>query len=125
MDLAPEGDNAFAAYLQKREGEGKEDLRVVLLADVAKLSEWETVEVTVTFTLANGGKKTLKGTLGGGGEDAYQLFRRVTAAGAGYRAAEGCALFGQVITGIPVGDYTGVTVTMTADGRQIFTASSK
>ena len=62
-----------------------------------------------TFELAEGGTKTLTRVLGGAGNQ-YSLYKSITAAGETYTAAEGCAIFGNVITDIPVDAYTALTI---------------
>lgn len=115
--------NAFAAYLQTKENGGNaQDLRVVLVANLNKLPAVESATVKITFTLADGGEKTLTRTLGGESSD-YELYRSITAAGETYTACEGCAIFGNIITGIPEGAYTHVAVTITAGGETLLAAS--
>ncbi len=105
-------EDAFSAYYQVREGDSEHDLRVLLVANVNKLPRVESVTVKVVFDLVGGGTKTITGVLGGESSN-YTLYRQVTAAGAVYTAAEGCAIFGHVVTGIPDGAYSNVTVTIT------------
>ena len=116
----------FAAYLQEKDSDtaGCKDLRVILVANLKNLSDCAAAEVKITFTLAEGGSKTLVKTLGGTSSD-YTLYRSITAGEDRYTAAEGCGIFGNIITGIPVGAYTGITVTVTdiASGTELFTAS--
>lgn len=124
-DVELNAEDNFGAYLQTRENGDTHDMRVVLVANVDRLSAVEAVDVSIEFTLENGAKKTFKGTLGGS-NNTYSLYYNVTAAGATYRAADGCALFGNVITGIPNGAYTSMTVTITESGTSnvLFTAGN-
>ena len=109
--------DTVSAYLQTKPAtdengalvKGFEDLRIVLVADVAKLAEIKTATVTITFELAEGGTKTLTRVLGGAGNQ-YSLYKSITAAGETYTAAEGCAIFGNVITDIPVDAYTALSI---------------
>ena len=109
--------DTVSAYLQTKPAtdengafvKGFEDLRIVLVADVAKLAEIKTATVTITFELAEGGTKTLTRVLGGAGNQ-YSLYKSIAAAGETYTAAEGCAIFGNVITDIPVDAYTALSI---------------
>ncbi len=120
--------DAFTAYCQERVGEaaGTRDLRVILVLNESKLADIPFVNVKITFDLAGeeGGTKTVERKLGGTDSD-YELYRSITAAGDRYTAAEGCAIFGNVITGIPEGAYTKLSVTVTGpDGTVLLSASS-
>lgn len=106
-------EDAFAVYYQEQEGSGSTHaLRVLLVANESKLPSVEYVTVKIVFTLTDGKTKSLTKILGGENSD-YELYRKVTAGDDVYTAAAGCAIFGSVITDIPDGAYTGVTVTIT------------
>ncbi|MBR2986617.1 MAG: discoidin domain-containing protein [Clostridia bacterium] len=110
-------ENAISAYLQSKPATDSEgnvivdtsDLRLVLVGNLEKLSGITSATVTVTFDLVGGGTKTLTRVLGGAGNQ-YSLYKSITAAGEVYTAAEGCVIFGNVITDIPNGDYTAITI---------------
>ena len=107
------GDKLFAVNYQTRDAaEGYHDMRIVIVANEEKLSEISsTATVTVTFVLESGAELYLENTLGGAKSD-YGLYRKVTASGDVYTAAEGYCLFGNVVTNIPNGAYTSVSVTI-------------
>ncbi|MBQ7365264.1 MAG: discoidin domain-containing protein, partial [Clostridia bacterium] len=110
-------DGSISAYLQTRPAtdekgalvDGYEDLRIVLVGDMEKLAGVKTATVNVTFTLTDGSTKTLTRVLGGANSQ-YRLYKEITAAGETYVAAEGCAIFGNVITDIPVDAYTALSI---------------
>ncbi len=117
-------EDAFSAYYQEKEGEGNtHDLRVLLVANLAKLPDAAFLNVKIEFTLAAGGTKTVEGKLGGADSD-YTLYQKATAGGDTYTAADGCAIFGNVITDIPDGAYTGVKVTI-SNGNDVILSVSK
>lgn len=121
------GDNAFAAFYQVKENSdaSKQDLRILLVANMKKLSTVQTATVKVTFTLADGTTKTLTKKLAVENSD-YELYKTITAAGDSYTAADGYALFGDVITNIPDGAYTAIDLTVTDDGgNTLLSVSSK
>ncbi|MBR2986616.1 MAG: discoidin domain-containing protein [Clostridia bacterium] len=110
-------DDTVSAYLQTKPAtdndgalvKGYEDLRIVLVGNVEKLADIKSATVTVTFELTDGGTKTLTRVLGGAGNQ-YSLYKSITAAGEVYTAAEGCAIFGNVITDIPTDAYTALSI---------------
>lgn len=104
----------FDVVYQTRKTEaGKEDVRIVLVTNLEKLKEISSpVTVTVTFTLTSGAYVDYSATLASSGGD-YRLYRSLTAAGETFTAGEGCALFGDVILGVPEGIYSAITVTVT------------
>ena len=109
--------DTVSAYLQSKPStdtdgntvKGYSDLRIILVGDLTKLSSVQSATVTVTFDLVDGGTKTLTRVLGGANNQ-YSLYRKITAAGETYVAAENCAIFGNVITNIPDGDYSAITI---------------
>lgn len=118
-------EDAFSAFYQVKEGAGSShDLRVLLVANLAKLPDAAAVTVKIEFTLASGGTKTVTGKLGGENSD-YTLYKKATAGGDTYTATEGCAIFGNVITGIPEGAYTNVKVTITNGSAELLNVSLK
>ena len=112
-DTLTSGDKLFAVHYQTRDAaEGYHDMRIVIVANEAKLSEISsTAKITVTFVLESGAELYLERTLGGENSD-YGLYRKVTAGGDEYIAAEGYCLFGNVVTNIPNGAYTSISVTI-------------
>jgi hypothetical protein len=121
------GDKLFAVHYQTKDAaEGYHDMRIVIVANEAKLSEIpSTAKVTVTFVLESGAELYLERTLGGAKSD-YGLYRKVTADGDEYVAAEGYCLFGNVVTDIPNGAYTSLSVTIVdnVSGNTLLSASS-
>ncbi len=116
-------DETIAGYIQTRPAsEGHHDMRVILVGDLEKLSAYSALDVTVTFTTADG-TKILKQTLGGNKSD-YGLYKVVSADGAYYIAEDGNAMFGNIIAEIPNGAYTAVTVTVTGGETVVYTASA-
>ena len=107
----------ISAYLQTRPAtdkdgalvEGFEDFRIVLVGDMEKLAAVKSATVTVTFTLGGETVKTLTRVLGGANSQ-YSLYKSITAAGETYTAAEGSAIFGNVITDIPNGAYDALSI---------------
>lgn len=118
------GDSLFALYRQERTGEnGTHDMRVVIVTNYKKLLAANTTyTVRVTFVLQSDAEKSYTRKLGGA-DSQYSLFQKVTAKGDEYVAAEGYALFGNQVTGIPDGAYKEVVVTVTdnATGNVVFT----
>ncbi len=110
----------FAGYLQKRNTvnidgvlvSGQHDLRVLLVGDMEKMNAVSTAVVAISFALTDGKTKTTTFTLGGTDSD-FGLYKTIKADGELYQAIEGDAIFGAVITDIPNGAYTAVTVTIT------------
>jgi len=116
-------DSAFQPYVQVRDAEeGYHDVRVVLLTNPELIKAYHSLDVTITFTV-DGGVKQLKNTLGGEKSD-YSLYQKITADGEIYIACEGTAIFGSVITDIPNGAYSKITVTITDGDTVVYTAST-
>ena len=117
-------DELFAAYMQTRPAsEGTHDMRIVLVASYDKIAAMETsFTIKVTFILEDGGTAYYTAKLGGSSSD-YTLYRRVTAGDDEYIAADGYALFGNVVTDIPDGAYNEVRAEITddSDGEIVFT----
>ena len=122
------GNNLFAAHYQTRaNGEDSHDVRIVLVANESRFDEINIVKVRVSFVLDSGAEVYFVNTLGGADND-YDLYRTVIAGGDTYEAAEGYALFGNIVTGIPNDvNYTEITVTITdaASGDVLLSTSSK
>ncbi len=118
------GNNLFALYRQERAGEnGTHDMRIVIVTNYEKLrAENTTYTVQVTFVLQSDAEKSYTRKLGGSDSE-YSLFKKVTAKGDEYTAAEGYALFGNQVTGIPDGAYKEIVVTLTDNttGNVVFT----
>lgn len=94
----------FEAFVSVREdGKNTEALRFMLLTNCTCTSKSVTVKVEFKDF---GGKviKSFNGILGGEGSN-MDLYAAVTASGENYFAADGCAIFGCVITGVPVGAW--------------------
>ena len=109
----------ITAYLQTRaakDGEGivvagYSDLRVVLVGDLAALDLVGSATVTLTFSLGGDVVKTLTRQLGGADND-YTFYKSITAGSDVYTAAEGAAIFGNIITDIPDGAYDALSLTV-------------
>ncbi len=121
--------DTITAFLQTRpnaDAADKQDMRLVFVTDLAKVSAFASLKVTVTFTLAAGGEKVLTTTLGGLASD-YELYKKITADGEVYTAKDGQAIFGNIVVGIPNGAYTAISVTV-VDGADssntVYTAST-
>ncbi len=122
--LTVKDDGAVSLYCQTRKTDVGHDLRVVLLADMAKIAECKSLTVKTVFSKANGTTiKTHTGTLDGSA-NGYKLFKSITAGSETYTAEEGSAIFGHVITDIPNGAYDYVTVTVTDDQNTIVASGS-
>ncbi len=108
------GFTGLSAFVQTRPADtaGMNDMRLILVANYAEIAKLYSVTVNMTFTLQDGTTKTLEKVLGGETSD-YQLFSKVTAGNEVYTAAEGDVIFGNIITDIPSGGYTGFTLTVT------------
>lgn len=109
----------FEAYVSVREdGDNTQALRFMLLTNCTCTSKSVTVKVEFKDF---GGKviKAFNGILGGENSN-MDLYAAVTASGENYFAADGCALFGCVITNVPVGgwDTAELTVIDTKTGEE-------
>lgn len=108
-------EDGFAAYVSFREDGEKQAIRYVIVTESGISTP---VTVTILFKDFEGEViKSYTGTLGGANSD-FSLYSAVTAGGANYFAAKGYALFGCVITDVPIGvwETTELTVTDTATG---------
>ena len=99
--------DGFKAYYQEKDNGSSNDLRIVVAMSENKLSDISAgMKMKITFTLEDGSSKAFDGVFG---ED-YLLYRSVNAGGDSYDAIDGCALFGCVVTDIPDGAYTAVSI---------------
>ncbi len=99
--------DGFKAYYQEKDNGSTNDLRIVVAMSENKLSDISAgMKMKITFTLEDGSSKAFDGVFG---ED-YLLYRSVNAGGDSYDAIDGCALFGCVVTDIPDGAYTAVSI---------------
>lgn len=121
------GSDPFAVHYQTKAGaDGKHDMRVVIVTDPEAINAMKTTfTVRVAFVLESDAEIYFTKKLGGSDSD-YSLYRKVTASGDAYVAAEGYALFGNVVTNIPDGIYKSVVVTITDDstGEVVFNGRS-
>ncbi len=121
------GNDLFALYTQTRPGAGDtHEMRIVIVANCDRVIAQNTsFTVRVSFILESGAEVYFTAKLGGSDSD-YILYRRVTAGDDEYVAAEGYALFGNVVTGIPNGIYNEVCVTLTDDttGQVVYSGRS-
>ncbi len=109
--------SSFAAYVSAREGESSNDLRFVVSADSAKLKSYKQVTLKVSF---QGVSTTKTYTLG----SELTAIACVTAGGVTYQPASGDALYSAVFLNAPYDGWTSVTATITADGKQVFSATT-
>ena len=116
-------DAQFQPYVQMRDAaEGYHDVRVVILTNPELLTAYDSLDVTITFTV-DGGEKVLKRTLGGKNSD-YSFYQKITADGEIYIASDGTAIFGNIITDIPNGAYSKITISIANGTDVIYTAST-
>ncbi len=104
----------LSAYIQTRpdaDVADNHDLRMVLVANHEAIKNYAYLTVTMTFDLAEGGQKSFTRTLGGANSD-YELYKSITAGGEVYTAAEGNVIFGNIVTDIPNGAYTGISLSV-------------
>lgn len=109
----------ISAYLQTRavkdnEGnlvDGYSDLRIVLVGDFEALKAAVPLTVTVSFELDGVEVWSFSKQLGGA-NNAYTLYDSITADGETYTAADGAVIFGNIVTDIPDGAYSDITLTV-------------
>jgi len=110
------GAETFAAFLSVREGaEGTSDYRFVIAANAETFKTYANANMLLTFTkdgevVASATKNVL--------ED-LKLYASATAAGDTYVAADGCLLFGLVVTGVPAEAWDTVTVSLVDDNHLV------
>ena len=109
-------EDMFKAYVSTREDGAKHALRFVIVTN----GTCDAVSVTVSIKFKSFEDKVIKsyqGKLGGTNSD-LTLYEAVLAGGETYFAAKGCALFGCVITDVPIGAWgtLELTITDTAKG---------
>ena len=98
---------AISAFYQTRTNavnSSRRDLRFIIIADLAELSKYSNVKMTITFYKSGKRINGVSGTLGGS-DSYYKLFGAVSASGDIYVADEGCAIFGQIVSGVPSGAF--------------------
>ena len=110
----------LSAYYQTQDaGEGKLNIRMLFLADVAYLNRVNELNIKVTFTKNDATVKTYEGKLGG------EVYKSVTADGDYYFAPENIVIFGNIFTGVPAADVNGFTITVTdGAGATVYTGSA-
>lgn len=117
--------DTFAAYVQTATGDitgGK--LRVVIVANYAKMIKNSAVNVSIKFELSDGSTKTHSGKFSTGVQD-FELFREVSAGSEVFEAADGNVMFGAVYTGVPFSELESVTVTITdGSGTELYKAQA-
>ena len=106
----------FEAFVSTREDGDKQAIRFVILTNCA----FPSSSMTVSIQFKDLGGKVIKsytGVLGGASND-FTLYGAVAAGGENYFAKDGCALFGCVITDVPIGAWetAELTVVDTANG---------
>ncbi|MGM9637488.1 MAG: GDSL-type esterase/lipase family protein [Eubacteriales bacterium] len=106
------------AFVQNRLGseEGKFDLRILVVSDANEVQNGYTYELV--FRQEDKDDWTVTRTIGVD----MKLYQSATAAGQVYTAAEGCLLYGVVVTDIPENGFDTFTLTLKdADGNVIST----
>ena len=124
--LSPSANQAVSLYAQTRQSEKGHDLRVILLADLAKTAPYESIKVAISFYDASGNViKKQTGTLAKENSD-YTLYSSIKANGETYRASKSSAIFGNIITDIPNGAYSYFDVIVSDEqGNAIVTGTTK
>ena len=103
-------DDMFEAYVSIRDDGGTQTIRFVIVTNCHFNT---SVTVSIQFKNDDGSViKSYSGKLGGPNSD-LTLYGAVTADGENYFAAKGCALFGCVITDIPMAAWRSVELTVT------------
>ena len=106
----------FEALVSVRDDGDTQAVRFVILTNGTCTSN----SVTATISFRDFGGKVIKSYTGilGGENSNMDLYYAVAASGENYFAGEGCSIFGCVITGVPVGlwDVVELTITDTKDG---------
>lgn len=111
--IGGESDTKVAPYYQIQTGDGKYNLRVVLLANTTFIKKAGDVSVTYTFSIGDETVKTFTTTL-------EKVYSAVSAGEDYYIAPEGTALFGNIVTNIPANAAEKVSVVVTnGDGDVI------
>ncbi len=122
-----EAKGTLSAFIQTRpdaEVSTSHDLRMVLVANYEAIMNYESLSVTLTFELAEGGQKVLNRTLGGASSD-YVLYKSITAGNEVYTAVEGNVIFGNIVTDIPNGAYTGISLSVVdQSGNTVYEGST-
>ncbi len=120
-------DQYFAPYYQTKRNDANPnltDLRFVILGNAKKLETVESAAVSIQFYSKGNVVKTVDGILGGS-ESTYQMFTALTASGDIYVAAEGSAIFGQQVSGVPSGAFDRISLRITdrATGENLLDVS--
>ena len=106
----------FEAFVSIREDGDKQALRFVVLTNMTCTS----TSVTVSVKFKDYGENVIKSYTGklGGADSDLTAYAAVTAGGENYFATEGCAIFGCVITDVPIGAWNEAELTIvdTASG---------
>lgn len=103
-------DDLFAAYVSTRKDGEKQALRFVIVTNCAFVSD--SVTVSIRFKDFSGAViKTYTAKLGGK-DSTLTLYTAVSAGGENYFAANGKALFGCVITNVPMGVWEAAELTI-------------
>lgn len=109
------------AYVQNRTGEaeGTFDLRVLVVSDAKEVQNGYTYELV----FGKGEEAVMEVTRTIGVD--MSLYQSATAAGEVYTAAEGCLLYGVVVTGIPEDSFDSFTLTLrNSEGKVISTVTA-
>ncbi|MGM9636844.1 MAG: hypothetical protein ACI3YK_02545, partial [Eubacteriales bacterium] len=112
--------DSVSAFVSTRAADNaKFDMRFILATDETTVQTGDTV--TITFYDEDG--NVVKAVIRTIGEEmiagqTMALYEEVSAAGNVYTAAEGCRIFGCVVTGIPQDGFTTVTMNVTRDNGQ-------
>ena len=118
--------NTIQLYSQTRLAKNGHDLRIILLADMAKMESYNKINVQISFYGKDDNPvKSLKQVLGGADSN-YTLYTTVGANDETFKAGENNAIFGNVIKSIPDGAYSYFSVVVTDEnGNEIVSGSTK
>lgn len=106
--ITAEDDIDLSAYFQKQAaGEGKQNVRILFLADIAYLNRVNEIRIKVTFTKGNDVVKTYDEKLG------KEVYKSITAGDDVYYSPENVVIFGNIFTDIPLAEADSFTLTVT------------
>ena len=107
--IASDGFSAFISTRRNATNAAHNDIRVILATDIEGLDAYMGLNLTLTFKKDSAVVKTATWDV----VKDLKFYASASAAGNTYTAADGCALFGIVITGVPNADWDEVTATVT------------
>lgn len=120
--IASDGFSAFISTRRNATNAAHNDIRVILATDIEGLDAYMGLNLTLTFKKDSAVVKTATWDV----VKDLKFYASASAAGNTYTAADGCALFGIVITGVPNADWDEVTATVTDNtGKGVGEGSAK